>query len=148
MFWNQIKTAILLGSLSGLLLLLGHWFGGRSGLAVTLFIAILMNFIAYFYSDKIVLKMYGALPLDKTKYGFVYEMVEELCQNAKMPVPKLWYIPNNMANAFATGRNPKNASVPIVIPERRAVKFTPGKKMKGLIEHGTSGAAAGQQVFG
>lgn len=113
MFWNQMKTAMLLGALSGLLFLLGYWAGGRTGLIVAFAISLLMNFFAYFYSDKLVLKMYKAVPLDQEKYGYVYDMVTELCQNAHIPMPKLWYIPTPMANAFATGRNPKNASVAV-----------------------------------
>jgi heat shock protein HtpX len=72
-----------------------------------------MNMVAYFYSDKIVLKMYKASPLDQNKYGYIYDMVGNLCNNAHMPMPKLWYIPTNMANAFATGRNPQNASIAV-----------------------------------
>ncbi len=113
MFWNQFKTAFLLFALSGLLFLLGYWLGGRSGLIFAFGISIVMNLVAYFYSDKIVLKMYKAVPLDRSKYGHIYDMLGELCGNANMPMPKLWYIPTPMANAFATGRNPQNASVAV-----------------------------------
>ena len=113
MFWNQFKTAFLLCALSGLLFLLGYWLGGRAGLIFAFGISIVMNLVAYFYSDKIVLKMYKAIPLDKSKYGYIYDMVGQLCDNANMPMPKLWYISTPMANAFATGRNPQNASVAV-----------------------------------
>ncbi len=113
MFINQLKTAFLLGALSGLILLMGHFIGGNTGVAVAFTIAILINFLIYFYSDKLVLKMYRAQVLDRDKYSKIYEMVEELCFHARMPVPKLWLIPTDMANAFATGRNPKNSSVAV-----------------------------------
>ncbi|MBD3231485.1 M48 family metalloprotease [Candidatus Dependentiae bacterium] len=111
MFWNQFKTVFLLGALSGLLFLMGYWIGGRNGLIFAFAISLVMNFLTYFYSDKIVLKLYGAEPLDEVEYSNVYNIVEELCSNANLPVPKLWLIQNSMANAFATGRNPEHASV-------------------------------------
>lgn len=113
MFKNQLKTAVLLASLSGLLFLLGYWVGGTNGLLFAFIFSLLINFVTYFYSDKIVLKMYGAKPLDENQFGYVYEIVDELSHNANIPMPKLWYLPTNMANAFATGRNPKNASVAV-----------------------------------
>ncbi len=113
MIMNQLKTAILLASLSGLLLLMGFWMGGQHGIMFAFVFSMLMNLMAYFYSDKLVLAMYRAKPLDQTQFGHIHAMVEELCQNANLPKPKLWYIPTPMANAFATGRNPKNASVAV-----------------------------------
>lgn len=113
MFFNQLKTAFLLAALSGLMLMIGGMMGGKSGLVMALSIAILLNFLVYFFSDKLVLKLYGAEPLDNKKYSKIYEMVDELCYNAKLPMPKLWLIPTDMANAFATGRSPKHASVAV-----------------------------------
>ncbi|MFA5306877.1 MAG: zinc metalloprotease HtpX [Candidatus Babeliales bacterium] len=113
MIFNQIKTALLLGSLSGLFFLLGYWLGGNNGLVLAFIISILMNFGVYFFADKIVLNMYDAQPLDRTRHANIYEMVEELCYQAHLPMPQLWYIPTNMANAFATGRNPQHASVAV-----------------------------------
>lgn len=113
MFWNQMKTAILLASLSGLLFLLGYWIGGYSGLTAALIMALIMNFLTYFFSDKLVLSMYGAQKLDETKYSHIYEMIRELSQGMNIPMPKLWFINTPMANAFATGRNPKHASVAV-----------------------------------
>ncbi len=113
MFWNQIKTVFLLASLSALLFLIGYWLGGQTGILFAFIVSLLINFGAYFYSDKLVLKMYKAVPLDKSKYSYVYDMVQELSENAKIPMPKLWYVPNPMANAFATGRNPSHASVAV-----------------------------------
>ena len=111
MFWNQIKTAFLLSTLSGLLLLMGNWIGGHNGLIFAFIMALAMNFFTYFYSDKLILRMYHAQPLDQSKYGYLYDMVGELANEANIPMPKLWYMPTPMANAFATGRNPKHSSV-------------------------------------
>lgn len=113
MIWNQFKTVILLGSLSGLFFLIGYWTGGTNGLVFAFIMSIMMNVFAYFMSDKLVLTMYGAKPLDKAKYSNIYDMVEELSHNAKIPMPKLWYIATPMANAFATGRDPAHGSVAV-----------------------------------
>lgn len=113
MFGNKFKTFILLVSLSGLLLLLGNFFGGMIGLQMAFILALLMNGIAYFFSDKIVLRMYGAQPLDRQTHGWIYEVVEDLARNMHLPMPKLWIINTAMANAFATGRNPQHASVAV-----------------------------------
>lgn len=113
MFFNQMKTAILLAGLSALFFLLGFWMGGSNGLIFAFVFSMLMNFFAYFYSDKLVLKMYRAQPLDRDRFAHIYDMVEDLCYHANIPMPKLWYIPTPMANAFATGRNPKHASVAV-----------------------------------
>jgi heat shock protein HtpX len=122
----------LLGCLSGLLFLLGHWIGGSSGLFFAFVFALIMNMIAYFYSDKIVLKMYKAVPLDQNKYGHIYDMVTDLCHNANMPLPKLWYIPTNMANAFATGRNPQHASVAVT---QGIIDALEDYELRGVLAH-------------
>lgn len=111
MVFNQFKTFLLLAVLSGLLIMAGSLIGGQSGMKVALVIALLMNFISYFYSDKIVLSMYRARHLDEQEYKWIYDMVHELTQKMDIPMPKLWIIETRMANAFATGRNPKHASV-------------------------------------
>ncbi|HSW73994.1 MAG TPA: M48 family metalloprotease [Candidatus Limnocylindria bacterium] len=110
---QRIKTILLLTTLSGLLLLLGTLLGGTTGLQLALCMAIAMNGIAYFFSDKLVLNMYGAQPLDPVHYAWIYEMVDELAYTMNIPRPKLWLIKTPMANAFATGRNPQNASVAV-----------------------------------
>lgn len=132
MFVNKIKTVFLLGTLSALLLLMGHWIGGSNGLIIALFIAGGMNFFTFFFSDKLVLKMYGAQPLDATEHGKIYEMVEELSRNARIPMPKLWYIPTPMANAFATGRNPKNASVAVT---DGILRILDDNELRGVLAH-------------
>jgi heat shock protein HtpX len=132
MFWNQVKTTILLVSLSGLLLLAGHWIGGAHGLIFAFVFSILMNFFAYFFSDKMVLAMYGAQPLDEEKYSNIYSIVEELSSNAQIPMPKLWYIPSPMANAFATGRNPAHASVAVTDGILRVLDEN---ELRGVLAH-------------
>lgn len=113
MFINKLKTFILLAGLTGLLLLIGNIIGGPSGVKVALFMALIMNGIAYFFSDKIVLRMYRAQPLDPQQYGYVHATVQELAENMQLPMPKLWIVHNPMANAFATGRNPNHASIAV-----------------------------------
>jgi heat shock protein HtpX len=112
---NAIKTVLLLGLLSGLLLFLGNVFGGRHGLYLGLGLAIALNFFSYFFSDKMALSMYSAQPLTPQEnsaiYARVYPMVAGLAQRMNIPMPKLWLIPDPSPNAFATGRNPQHASV-------------------------------------
>src|SRR5690349_14543641 len=112
---NTLKTALLLGLLSGLLLVGGEAIAGRQGLYYALFFAVLMNFAGYFFSDKIALSMYSAQPLTETDNPEVYRRVEPIVRNLTqrmgLPMPKLWLIPEQSPNAFATGRNPSHASV-------------------------------------
>jgi heat shock protein HtpX len=115
MSWNTLKTALLLGLLSGLFLVIGEALGGRQGLYIALVFAGVMNFGSYFFSDKIALSMYSAQPVTETENPEVYRRVEpivrNLCQRMSLPMPKLWLIAEDSPNAFATGRNPKHASV-------------------------------------
>lgn len=113
MLLNQLKTVILLSSLSAILFFIGFCAGGKNGLIIALVIALMMNFISYFFSDKLVLAMYGARELDRRKYAQIYDIVDELARNAAIPMPKLWFIDTPMANAFATGRNPEHSSVAV-----------------------------------
>lgn len=132
MFYNQLKTAVLLGSLSGLLLLLGSLIGGQQGIIFAFILALVMNAVSYFYSDKIVLHMYKAQPLDEDRYGYIYDMVSELAHRMKIPMPKLWLIPTDMANAFATGRNPGHASVAVTTG---ILKLLNEKELRGVLAH-------------
>jgi len=112
---NRVKTVLLLGLLSGFLLLLGEFFGGRNGLYLGLAIAVAMNFFSYFFSDKMALSMYSAQPVTPEQnaniYARVAPIVGRLAERMNIPMPKLWAIPDNSPNAFATGRNPQHASV-------------------------------------
>jgi heat shock protein HtpX len=112
---NAVKTALLLGLLSGILLFGGELIGGRNGLEYGLAIAVFMNFFSYFFSDKLALMMYRAQPVtpqdNPEVYARVYPIVNGLAQKMGIPMPKLWLIPEYSPNAFATGRNPDHASV-------------------------------------
>ena len=112
---NALKTALLLGLLSGLLLVGGQALAGRTGLYYALGFAALMNFASYFFSDKIALMSYSAQPVSETENPEVYRrvapIVRGLAQRMNLPMPKLWLIPEDSPNAFATGRNPSHASV-------------------------------------
>ena len=112
---NGVKTALLLGLLSGLFLFVGEALGGRQGLYYALIFAGVMNFAGYFFSDKIALSMYRAQPVSETENPEAYRRVEpivrNLCHRMGLPMPKLYLIPEDSPNAFATGRSPKHASV-------------------------------------
>lgn len=112
---NTLKTALLLGLLTAVLLIGGQAVGGRQGLYVALFFAIAMNFSGYFFSERIALSMYSAQPVTETENPEVYRrvapIVRNLCQRMNLPMPRLWIIAEDSPNAFATGRNPSHASV-------------------------------------
>ncbi|MGC2310010.1 MAG: M48 family metalloprotease [Candidatus Babeliaceae bacterium] len=111
MFINKLKTILLLSILSGICLLMGELIGGNQGLIAAFIMALIFNGIAYFFSDKIVLRLYKAQPLDRETYDWIYALVEELRTNMGLPMPKLWLITTPAANAFATGRSPQHASI-------------------------------------
>jgi len=112
---NTLKTALLLGLLSGVLLVGGEAIAGRTGLYYALGFAALMNFASYFFSDKLALMSYSAQPVSETENPEVYRrvapIVRGLVHRMNLPMPKLWLIPDDSPNAFATGRNPAHASV-------------------------------------
>ncbi len=108
---NRIKTTFLLTCLTLLLVAMGSAIGGKSGMIIAFLIAGGMNFFSYWYSDKIVLKMYKAREVSETESPAFYAMVRRLSLQANMPMPKVYIIPSEGANAFATGRNPQNAAV-------------------------------------
>jgi heat shock protein HtpX len=112
---NGLRTAALLGGLSGLLLMLGQAFGGSQGLVMGFVLAIGINFFSYFFSEKIALTMYRAQPVTPSEnahvYARIYPMMQTLCQRMNLPIPRLWVIPDQSPNAFATGRNPSHSSV-------------------------------------
>ncbi|HEY0875766.1 MAG TPA: zinc metalloprotease HtpX [Vicinamibacterales bacterium] len=106
---NSVKTVVLLGALSGILLVIGELAGGSQGLVVAFVFAIIMNIGSYWFSDKIVLRMYRARQVGPDHP--LYQMVGRLVQRANLPMPKVYIIPDPSPNAFATGRNPSNAAV-------------------------------------
>lgn len=108
---SYVKTAILLAGLTGLFLAVGFMIGGEAGMLIALVIAIGMNFFAYWNSDSMLLRMYGARQVDRQSAPQLYGIVERLAENAGLPMPKVFLIENDQPNAFATGRNPDNAAV-------------------------------------
>ena len=106
---NGLKTALLLGALSGMLLLLGDYLGGQQGLMLAFAFAALMNLGSYWFSDKIVLRMYHAQEVSPSHP--LFQMTQRLAQKAGLPMPKVYVIPDSSPNAFATGRNPQHAAV-------------------------------------
>jgi len=128
----MFKTAILLIILSGLLALIGGIIGGVSGIQVALFISLLMNGIMFFFSDRIVLNMYNAQPLNKQNYGWIYDIVEELSQKMNIPMPKLWLVITPMANAFATGRSPKHSSIAVTTG---ILNLLDAEELRGVLAH-------------
>jgi heat shock protein HtpX len=132
MFFNQLKTALLLATLSSFLLLVGNLLGGTTGLQIALAMAVIINCITYFFSEKIVLSLYKAQTLDKIEYGWIYEIVKELANTMNMPMPKLWIIKTPMANAFATGRNPDHASVAVTTG---ILEILERNELRGVLAH-------------
>jgi heat shock protein HtpX len=133
---NTIKTVLLLGLLSAMLLVVGEALGGRQGLYMGLGLAVVMNFSGYFFSDKIALSMYGAQPLSETENPEAYRRVEPivrgLCQRMGLPMPRLWLIPEDSPNAFATGRNPSHASVAFTVGILRLME---DREIEGVVAH-------------
>jgi heat shock protein HtpX len=132
MLRSAIKTTILLGALTGLLILIGGIFGGRSGAEVAFFIALAMNFFSYWFSDKMVLKAYGAQELDAAAAPELYSIVQELAQEAHIQVPRMYLIDTDTPNAFATGRNPHHAAVAVT---RGILRICSRDELKGVLGH-------------
>ncbi len=132
MFFNILKTTILLTLLSGLLVLIGGLIGGASGMQVAFFLSFLMNGIAFFFSDKMVLSLYKAQPLDKNSYQWIYDIVQELAHTMRLPMPKLWLVTTPMANAFATGRNPSHASIAVTTG---ILRLLDAEELRGVLAH-------------
>jgi len=130
--FNQLKTGLLLGILTGLLLLIGQLVGGFQGLTIGLVLALVMNVGSYWFSDKIVLMMYKAVPATPQQYPHLHKIVEELCHTAQLPKPKLYIIPTEQANAFATGRSPKHAAVACT---EGILKLLTKEELKGVLAH-------------
>ena len=129
---NQIRTTILLAVMTALILWIGQLFGGRQGMIIALLLAAGMNFFSYWYSDKIVLKMYRAQEASPQQAPELYEMVQTLSHNAGLPMPKLYIIPNDAPNAFATGRNPDHAVVAVT---RGLLNIMDRDEVAGVLAH-------------
>lgn len=129
---NNIKTVILLGALTGLFLFIGGAVGGQGGMIIALVFAGIMNLVAYWFSDSIVLRSYGAQPLSETEAPEIHRMIEELCSNAGIPKPKVYFINEESPNAFATGRNPEHGAI---VLSNGIMKLMARDELKGVIAH-------------
>lgn len=127
---NTLKTFVLMGVLTFILLLIGNAIGGQSGVIIALIMAGVMNFISYWFSDKIVLSMYGAQPVDENTH--LYQLVEKLARTSELPMPKVYIINEAQPNAFATGRNPHNAAVAVT---RGLMDMMDDYELAGVIGH-------------
>ena len=129
---NIFKTTLLLTAMTLLLMLAGRAFGGQSGMLIALAFAGVMNFVAYFFSDKIALATYRAQPVSRDDLPRVYNIVERLSQKVGLPMPKVYLIPNDSPNAFATGRNPNHASVAVT---QGILGLLNDDELEGVIAH-------------
>jgi heat shock protein HtpX len=129
---NTFKTALLLTSLTLLLMFVGRAFGGQNGMLLALAFAAVMNFVSYFFSDKIALAMYRAQPVTREELPRAYDAVERLTQKIGIPMPKLYVIPTESPNAFATGRNPQHASVAVT---HGILSLLTDEELEGVLAH-------------
>ncbi len=129
---NTLKTTLLLGLLTGLFIAIGGLVGGRSGMLVAFVMALVMNFVSYWFSDKIVLAMYGARPIGEAEAPVVYRIVRNLATKARIPMPRLYLIPVATPNAFATGRSPHHAAVAVT---EGIVRIMDEEELEGVLGH-------------
>jgi len=129
---NRIKTVLLLAGMTAFLIVIGRLLGGRTGMYLAFILAVGMNFFSYWFSDKIVLKMYGAQEVTPADAPQLHQIVDELAREANIPKPKVYIIPDDSPNAFATGRNPEHAAVAATEGIMRLL--TPAE-LKGVLAH-------------
>src|SRR6187399_1664341 len=127
-----LRTTILLATLSGLLVVIGFAIGGVGTATVFLGIALLINLFSYFFSDKLALKMSRAQPIDESENPRLYQIVRELTTRADLPMPRLYMIPQDQPNAFATGRSPKNSAVAVT---RGITQLLSEDELRGVLSH-------------
>ena len=130
--FNLMKTAILMAAITALFMAIGSVLGGRSGMMVALIVALGMNFFSYWFSDKLVLKMYNAQEVDETSAPQFYGMVRDLAQRAQLPMPEVYLINEDAPNAFATGRNPEHAAVAATTGILRVLSE---RELRGVMAH-------------
>ncbi len=129
---NGLRTAALMAVMMVLFVLIGDAMGGRSGMIMAFGFALLVNFGSYWFSDKIVLKMYRATEVGRDESPELYDMVDRLRQRAQLPMPRVYVVPSDQPNAFATGRNPKHAAVAVT---NGIVRLLDKDELEGVIAH-------------
>jgi heat shock protein HtpX len=129
---NSIRTGILLAALTVLVMIIGNWLGGRQGMIIAFFFAVIMNFGSYWFSDKIVLRIYRAKPVSEAEAPGLHRMVRQLAQQAGLPMPKVCIMPSESPNAFATGRNPQHAVVAVT---EGILRLLDENELKGVLAH-------------
>ncbi|MGD8776966.1 MAG: zinc metalloprotease HtpX, partial [Syntrophobacterales bacterium] len=132
MMANQLRTTVLLAALTVLIVLFGRMFGGNQGMVIAFVFALIMNFGSYWFSDKIVLAMYRAKELTPSEAPKIHQLVAELAQRGGIPKPRIYLIPSETPNAFATGRNPENAVVAVT---QGIVRLLNDDELKGVLAH-------------
>jgi len=132
MMANQLKTTVLLAALTVLIVLIGRMFGGNQGMMIAFVFAMIMNFGSYWFSDKIVLAMYKAKELTPSEAPEIHQIVDELAQRGGLPKPRIYMIPSETPNAFATGRNPEHAVVAVT---QGIVRLLNPEELKGVLAH-------------
>jgi heat shock protein HtpX len=129
---NQLRTTVLLAALTVLIVLFGRMFGGNQGMVIAFVFALIMNFGSYWFSDKIVLAMYRAKELTQSEAPKIHQLVAELAQRGGIPKPRIYLIPSETPNAFATGRNPEHAVVAVT---QGIVRLLNDDELKGVLAH-------------
>ena len=130
--FNLMKTAILMAAITALFMLVGRWLGGQAGMMLALVVALGMNFFSYWFSDKLVLKMYNAQEVDETSAPQFVRMVRELADRAQIPMPKVYLIDEASPNAFATGRSPDHAAVAATTG---IIRILSERELRGVMAH-------------
>ena len=129
---NTIKIGILLGALTGLLMFIGGFFGGQQGVVIAFLFAMVMNFGSYWFSDKLVLKMYRAQPVSENEAPELYTIVKDLAMKASLPMPRVYIVPGDTPNAFATGRDERHAVVAVT---EGILRILNRDELEGVIAH-------------
>ena len=130
--FNLMKTAMLMAAITALFMAVGQAMGGQQGMVLALLVALGMNFFSYWFSDKMVLKMYNAREVDENTAPGFYRMVRELAQKAELPMPRVYIIDEEAPNAFATGRNPHHAAVAATTGIMRVLNE---RELRGVMAH-------------
>ena len=129
---NSLRTVFLMTLAAVLFMLVGQVLGGSTGLVIAFVVAMGMNFFSYWKSDKMVLRMYSAQPVDRNSHPKLYDMIEELARKAELPMPAVYIIPQDQPNAFATGRNPENSAVAVT---QGILQTLDERQLRGVIAH-------------